>query len=176
MSVVLIGLWTKSLPFSGPPEVVVFPGNYTVEAGSTVLLACVGFGDPAPSVSWNTDGDQLRNNSQVTIYEDLVTENGVDFVQSTLVICSAEENDGREYSCNVCNALGNASVNFQLSVTATGGMCKLISLHSISLYAGRRTTVQNATLFSFLYQNSRIVFRSADLLLIFRTLYCLDGT
>ena len=73
MSVVLIGLWTKFLPFSGPPEVVVFPG-------STVLLACVGFGDPTPSVSWGTDGDQLRNNSRVTIYEDQVTENGVDFV------------------------------------------------------------------------------------------------
>ena len=42
----------------------------------------------------------------------------------------------------MCKALGNASVNFQLSVIATGGMCKLISLHSISLYVGRRNTVQ----------------------------------
>ena len=104
-----------------------------MEAGSTVFFACVGFGDQIPLVSWSTDGDQLRNNSRVTIYEDLVTENGIDFVQSTLEICSAEESDGREYSCNVRNALGNASVNFQLSVTVRGGkyepiMCFIISM------------------------------------------------
>jgi len=101
---------------------VISPGNSTVEAGSTVVFACVGFGDPTPSVTWSTGGVQLSNNSRITIYEELVTENGVDFVQSILEICSAEEADGGLYSCTVGNALGNASVNFELSVTAAGGM------------------------------------------------------
>ena len=87
-----------------------------MEAGSTVLLACVGFGDPSPSVTWSTQGVVLSNNSQITIYEELETVDGVDFVQSILAICSVEEADEREYSCNVRNALGNASVNFELSV------------------------------------------------------------
>ena len=90
--------------------------------GSTLLLTCVGFGEPTPSVTWSTGGVQLSNNSRITIYEELVTENGVDFVQSILEICSAEEADGGQYSCTVGNALGNASVNFELSVTAAGGM------------------------------------------------------
>ena len=92
-----------------------------MEAGSTVVLACVGFGDPLPSISWSIEGDQLSNNSRLTIYEDLVTENGVEYARSVLEICSVEEADGLEYSCNVGNALGNASVSFELSVTAAGG-------------------------------------------------------
>ena len=101
---------------------MISPGNSTVVAGSTLLLTCVGFGDPRPSVTWSTGGGQLSNNSRVTIYEELVTENGVDFVQSILEICSVQETDGGQYSCTVGNALGNASVNFELSVTAAGGM------------------------------------------------------
>ena len=92
-----------------------------MEAGSTVVLACVGFGDPSPSVTWSTQGVVLNNSSQITIYEEVETEEGVDFVQSILEICSAEEADEGEYICTVGNALGNVSVNFELSVTATGG-------------------------------------------------------
>ena len=131
---VLISLWTKSHLPTGPPEVIISPGNFTVEAGSTVVLACVGFGDPLPSLSWSIEGDQLSNNSRLTIYEDLVTENGVEYVRSILEICSVEEADGREYSCNLLNALGNASVSFELSVTATGGKCKLVANIALSFF------------------------------------------
>ena len=126
----------KSVLSAGPPQVVISPGNSTVQAGSTVVFACVGFGDPRPSVTWSTGGGQLSNNSRVTIYEELVTENGVDFVQSILEICSAEETDGGQYSCTVGNALGNASANFELSVTAAGGIIHLIC----SLYVCQRRT------------------------------------
>ena len=112
----------KSVLSTGPPQVVISPGNSTVVEGSTLLLTCVGFGEPTPSVTWSTGGVQLSNNSRITIYEELVTENGVDFVQSILEICSAEEADGGQYSCTVGNALSNVSVNFELSVTAAGGM------------------------------------------------------
>ena len=102
-----------------------------MEAGSTVLLACVGFGDPSPSVTWNTEDDCLGNSSRITAYEELVTENGINFVQSTLEICSVEEADEREYSCNARNALGNASVSFELSVTAAGGKHKLVTFQCV---------------------------------------------
>ena len=117
----VVVILTKSVLSAGPPQVVISPGNSTVQAGSTVVFACVGFGDPRPSVTWSTGGGQLSNGTRITIYEELVTENGVDFVQSILEICSAEETDGGQYSCTVGNALGNASVNFELSVTAAGG-------------------------------------------------------
>jgi len=103
--------------------VVISSGNSTVESGSTVLLACVSLGAPSPSVTWSTDSVPLSNSSQIKIYEELITENGVVFVQSILEICSVEEADGGQYICTASNALNNASVNFELSVTATGGMC-----------------------------------------------------
>ena len=88
-----------------------------MEAGSNVLLACVGFGDPSPSVTWSTQGVVLSNNSQITIYEELETEDGVDFIQSVLAICNVEESNGGHYICTVGNTLGNASASFELSVT-----------------------------------------------------------
>ena len=100
---------------------VISPVNSSVEAGSTVILTCVGYGDPAVSVTWNMEDVQLDNNSQITIYEELVTENGIVLVQSNLVICSVDETDSGQYSCVVSNVLGNTSVNFDLSVTPTGG-------------------------------------------------------
>jgi len=92
-----------------------------VEVGSNVVLACVGIGNPSPSVSWSTDSVYLSNSSQISIYEELVTEDGVVFVQSILEICNVDEADGGQYTCTVSNALNNASVDFELSVMATGG-------------------------------------------------------
>ena len=126
----------KSVLSAGPPQVVISPGNSTVQAGSTVVFACVGFGDPRPSVTWSRGGGQLSNNSRVTIYEELVTENGVDFVQSILEICSAGETDGGQYSCTVGNALVNASANFELSVTAAGGIIHSNSFLCMSVGGG----------------------------------------
>ena len=92
-----------------------------MEAGNTVALTCVGYGDPTVSVTWNMADVQLSNSSGITIYDELVTGNGIILVQSILVICGVEETDSGQYSCIVNNVLGNTSVNFDLSVTPTGG-------------------------------------------------------
>lgn len=93
------------------------------------MLACVGFGNPTPSVTWNTQGVLLTSSSQITIYEELVTEDGVDFVPSLLAICNVEEANGEQYICTVGNTLGNVSVNFELFVMVTGGMQVFTTLH-----------------------------------------------
>ena len=94
-----------------------------MEAGSTTILTCVGFGNPTPYITWRRGATELSNGSRTTIYEELVMENGVTFVQSILEICSVGEADGGQYSCTVGNTLGNASVNFELSVSGAGGKC-----------------------------------------------------
>ena len=83
-----------------------------MEAGSTVILSCAGFGDPTPSVTWNMGSTQLSNSSQITIYTELVTEVGVDFVHSILEVCNVDEATSGEYSCTVGNVFGDASFNF----------------------------------------------------------------
>ena len=89
-----------------------------VDAGNTITFACVAYGDPNPSISWNTGGTPLSNGTRVTIYEELVTENGVTFVQSILELCSAEEADAGQYSCFADNTLGNDTESFELTVNA----------------------------------------------------------
>ena len=102
---------------AAPPRVVISPRNSTVEAGSTTVLSCVGFGNPTPYVTWTRGATELSNGSRTTIYERLVTSNGLMFVQSILQICSIGETDNGQYTCTVGNAIGNASVDFELSVT-----------------------------------------------------------
>ena len=106
--------------FVGPPQILISPGNSTVEAGSTITLSCAGFGDPTPSIAWSMGTTQLSNNTQITIYEELLTEVGENFVHSILEICSIEEANGGVYTCTVGNAIGNTSYSFELSIIAAG--------------------------------------------------------
>jgi len=89
-----------------------------VDAGNNVTFVWVASGDPSPSISWNRGGIVLNNDSRVTIYEDLVTENEMIFVQSILALSSAEEADSGQYSCFAENTLGNDTASFVLTVNA----------------------------------------------------------
>ena len=105
--------------FSDPAQIVIRPNQTTaVDAGNTITFACVAYGDPNPSISWNRGDTLLSNGTRVTIYEELVTENGVTFVQSILELCSAEEADAGQYSCFADNTLGNDTESFELTVNA----------------------------------------------------------
>ena len=100
-----------------PAQIVIRPNKTSaMNAGSTVTFVCVASGDPNPSISWNRGDTVLNNDSRVTIYEDLVTENGVMLVRSILELCSAEEADAGQYSCFAENILGNDTASFVLTV------------------------------------------------------------
>ena len=92
----------------------------SVDAGNTIVAVCVAYGDPNPSITWNRAGTALSNDSRVTIYEELVTENGVLFVQSIIEVCSAEVSDAGQYSCFTENNFGNDTAVFELTVNAGG--------------------------------------------------------
>lgn len=109
------------LLFAAPPQIVISPGNSSVEAGNTIILSCAGFGDPIPSVTWNMGSIQLSNSSQITIYTEVVTEVGFDFVHSILEVCNVDEATSGEYSCTVGNVFGDASVNFGIGGKNEGG-------------------------------------------------------
>ena len=86
-----------------------------VDAGNTITFVCVASGDPNPSISWNRGNTVLNNDSHITIYEELVTENGVIFVQSILELC-AQEADAGQYSCSADNTVSNDTASFVLIV------------------------------------------------------------
>ena len=81
------------------PQIVISPENTSTVAGSTTVLACVGYG--SPSVTWSKDGAVLVNNSQVTIFEDQVTRGGLTFTRSVLQLCDTQDVNSGQYSCSV---------------------------------------------------------------------------
>ena len=103
--------------FHFPAEIMVRP-NQTIGAdnGNTITFVCVAYGIPDPSISWNRGDTTLSNSSRVTIYDQLLTDNGVTFVQSILELCSAEVEDAGQYSCFAENTLGNDTAAFVLTV------------------------------------------------------------
>ena len=107
----------------GRAQVVIAPQNTSVVAGNTIVMACVGSGSPTPSLNWSRNGMELTNDSRFTIYNELVTENGVTFIESILEICSIGEADAGEYTCAVANQAGADTVTVQVTVTGSGGEC-----------------------------------------------------
>ena len=100
-----------------------------VDAGNTVIFVCVAYGDPSPSISWNRGGTALSNNSQITIFEELLTESGATFVRSILELCSAGQADAGQYSCFADNTVGNDTASFVLTVNPQGKYFTVSNMH-----------------------------------------------
>ena len=125
-------------------EVVIAPPPApVVDAGNTVVVACVVYGSPAPNITWSRDGNILSNDTRVTIYDELVTESGVTFVQSILEICSATPSDGGQYICLATNFHGNDNATFDLTVNPVSGMyqASLVSRPEMGRRKGLVSTV-----------------------------------
>ena len=66
-------------------RIVIRPPQVTsVNASSSLILACVAYGDPVPTISWNKGSSELTNSSTVTIYQDVLEIRGVAFMTSIL--------------------------------------------------------------------------------------------
>ena len=90
-----------------------------------MLFHCTATGTPLPNVTWTVNGTSLTNNSQNTIYSEIVMEGGIRFIKSVLEICDVQYN-GTQYSCDAQNTAGNDSVNFQLSIRVQGKLLVLL--------------------------------------------------
>ena len=100
-------------------RIVVRPGNLSqLSPGDTLTLSCVGYGNPLPSVFWSRSGTNqvLTNSSQISIFEETLSESGVTFVKSILQVCNVQPNMTGEYSCTSQNELGNETATFELTV------------------------------------------------------------
>ena len=114
--------------------VVISPVDYTIDESATMVAVCVGTGFPQPNISWSLDGAPLENSSRVTIYEEVIEESGITFVQSFLEVCSVDFMDAGLYQCTVTNRLVNASSNFTLFVNTVGGKPMIVVSIASRLY------------------------------------------
>ena len=99
------------------------PGNQRIPSGDTLVLSCVAYGVPVPSVSWSKNGSTLENNTQITILEELVAASDpsiaayehrvnrsrVTFLRSIIRIRSIRLIDSGHYSCSADNGFTNDS-------------------------------------------------------------------
>ena len=85
---------------------MVYPDDTQLLAGDSVVLTCVGYGVPAPSVTWQRNGEHIvGNSSKFRLTETVVVINDTMFLKSTLLLCNASELDIGDYSCTADNVL-----------------------------------------------------------------------
>jgi len=113
-----------------PAQVVLHPAIDTqIEAGSTVLLTCVAYGVPLPSLSWSRNGSFLSlNDSHVTVYPQVVADSGsgVVFMKSIVKLCRSQLTDAGIYSCSAENELGMHNFSFQVTIIHVEGKSNII--------------------------------------------------
>ena len=95
------------------PEFFLTP-NSTVEANhsTSLVLTCVAFGVPVPSVRWERRDGQSLESANIS-FESLNLA-GTEFVTSTLELCRVEQSDGGLYSCIASNSVGENQYNFTI--------------------------------------------------------------
>ena len=111
-------LFFMSIYHAGEVTVVISPVDYTIDESVTMAAVCVGTGFPQPSISWSLDGSPRENSSKVTIYEEVIEESGLTFIQSFLEVCSVDFMDAGVYQCTVANEVASVSSNFTLTVNS----------------------------------------------------------
>ena len=91
-----------------------------------MLATCSGTGFPLPSIVWTHNGQLLKNNSRITIYENVAEEESrLISVISFLEVCSVRVADSGVYECIVANRLTDDSANFALTVRGKLTCCTL---------------------------------------------------
>ena len=102
-------------------EIVVHPEAVNdVTAGTSALLACVASGYPLPSITWNAIGKTI-NETEISIYTEILMQGGLTFIKSVLEICSVGKNSVTNYQCTAESSASNDTVQFELLVATLGG-------------------------------------------------------
>ena len=96
-----------------PAAIAVFPEDSSVYVGDTIVLSCVAYGLPLPSIMWLKGGDPLVN---VTLNENELVTPHVTFVRSTLQLCAVQLPDHTQYTCQANDNDSAADASFAMSV------------------------------------------------------------
>lgn len=99
-------------------ELVMLSNDSFFMLGDTALLTCVGHGEPNVQITWSKDGQNIMNDSRFAISDKEVTQRGMIFKQSFLVVCSLEVSDAGDYTCTISN--GQASIQAIIELTVFG--------------------------------------------------------
>ena len=106
-----------------PPRIVVAPTcliNMVAmpSINQTFVVTCVALGSPRPTLQWwtqNSTGTKtLKNSTYTPIIETVKIHEGIEFVQSHLLLSGAERQSDTNYSCTAANTAGSKSSLFKI--------------------------------------------------------------
>ena len=95
----------------------VISNDTTVSELDTVVLVCVGYGEPYAQLNWTRNGQLITNSSTTYIFEEDTVEQTVTFKQSFLQICDVRMDDVGSYTCTLGNGENTEESSVQLTVT-----------------------------------------------------------
>lgn len=99
--------------------------NTEISPGDTTILTCIGFGQPAISITWTHEGLDVVNSTLITVTETDFPEEGGRFMQSFLQICGAAVADFGVYTCVVSNSGFSVDASVQVAVA---GECRTLNV------------------------------------------------
>ena len=80
----------------------------------TIVLLCVGYGEPDVEITWSRNQQTLTNSSFTTITESNSFQGGRLLKQSFLQLCDVELADAGTYICTV--NIGHEDVNYDVNL------------------------------------------------------------
>lgn len=102
---------------STPATIVIAPGDGYPIFNASVFLTCVAAGYPLPTITWYREGERVDDPDNIE--SELIEQSGEQFVQSTLLVCSAQETT--RYNCSVNNGVpGGATTSVSVRVVVEG--------------------------------------------------------
>lgn len=137
---------------------MVHPEDMEVIAGSTVMLTCIAFGEPLPSITWSAGGVNVTNDSRIELLEMQTNRSGVAFVKSVLQICSSGEVDANQYTCTAVNIVNADRAGFTLTVISEPATL-VVTPENIEILAGNSVTL---TCVAFGYPIPTITWTKSD--------------
>ena len=87
--------------FAEPTELLIVPVNRSiVDSGDTAYFVCVGLSEfEHTDIIWKYNGQQLTNESEVSLYNTEVTYGGRMYMSSVLELCGFNLDRTGTYSC-----------------------------------------------------------------------------
>ena len=102
---------------SAPAAVIIGPSDSYPVINSSLFLTCVASGYPLPTVTWYRDWEEVIDADN--IQSEVIEQNGENYVQSTLLLCSVQET--AVYNCSVSNNIyGNVVTSVSATVVVQG--------------------------------------------------------
>ena len=100
-------------------ELAIISNSSNVTVGDSILLVCMGFGQPSVNFSWTKGGEEIIEDSSHMLTEFDQEMGGRLYRQSLLRICSIQTCHSGDYICSISNGISVVTSSAKVMVEGT---------------------------------------------------------